>query len=350
MHPALRDAPRVHLTRARARLAWAFAALAVAGSALQYAAPAAAQAYPTRKPVTLVVPFAPGTSSDIAGRIIAEALSQTLGQKVVVENKPGAGGAIGLDAVAKAAPDGYTLGAASTGFTVLPIALGEKRPYELMVDLVPVALTNDLPLVLVSTPEIPPRTMREFLAYAKAHPIQFATVGPGTGAHVLGAAIMQAAGAKADAVHYKGSGIVDLIAGRVQASVEGSGSTAAHIKAGKLVGLGVFTPRRLPSMPDLPTMAEAWPDGPEFLKTGAVVTTFIVAPAKVPGDIMTKINADLNRAMADPGVRAKLEQVGLLPRAAASLEQSGAHINGQIQSWTRSVAATGIKEAVKAAN
>ena len=324
-------------------------ALALAGVLVQVPG-VWAQAYPALKPVTLIVPFAAGSGTDQVGRVVAEGLSRVLGQKVVVDNRPGAGGAIGLDAVAKAAPDGYTLAISSTGGLLIPAALAEvdKRPYDVK-DFIGIAITNELPLTYVSTAAIPPRNLRDMLAWMKANPTPFVSAGPGTGGHVLGAALVQAAGANGDAVHYKSSssGIPDLLAGRVFFTVDAPGSFAGLIKEGKLVGLAVLASQRVPLIADVPTIQEAWPDGPEFLRQAALVN-FVLAPAKTPREVASRLNAEWARAATDPSIKERFDKAGLIGRAPASLDQVTAYLNNSMTGWNRVVRTTGVLDAVKA--
>jgi len=328
------------------RRAWsaALAALALALCGAQ----AFAQGFPNAKPLTLIVPFAAGSATDTIGRIVADGLTQTLGQKVVVENRAGAGGAIGMEALAKAAPDGYTLAVASTSTYVLTAALGEKKPYNVLTDFTPVAITNDLPLMIASTAQIPPRNLKELIGYLKANHATFVSAGPGTSAHVLGSALLYAAGGKGDAVHYKSSsaGIPDLLTGRVLYTVDGPGSVAGSIKEGKLVGMAIFASKRVQILPDVPTMEEAWPEAPDYMKQASV--SIILVPAKTPPDVAARLNSEINRAMQDPAIRERIEKAGLSSRAPMSAEQIAATLRRSVDVWTDAVTRTGIKDALKA--
>ena len=320
----------------------------IAMAAMQVAPQAHAQAYPRLKPVTLIVPFAAGSATDALGRVLAEGLSAVLGQRVIVENRVGAGGAIAFAALAKAAPDGYTIGLGSTSINVLAVALELKLPYDVATDFIPVALPADLPFVLASTARRPPRNMKEFVAYAKSNPTQFVTAGPGTGAHLLGAAVLHAAGGKGDAVHYKAAaaGIPDLLEGRVDFTVDAPTIITSHIKEGNLVGLGVFASRRLSALPDVPTVGEAWPEAPEFMKRASVY--IITVPAKTPKDIVTKLNADMARAVADPAVKERIEKLGMFTRQPMDVEQVAEVLRQSTDAWTQVVRTTGIRDAMKA--
>lgn len=337
-------------TTSRAARAWPIAVLACA-SALLPVSGALAQAYPSARNITMMVGFAAGSGTDAVARIVADGLSQTLGQKVVVENRPGAGGAIGIDAVAKAAPDGYTIGMASTSTYVYTAALADvdKKPYDIKRDFVAIGLTNDLPLTLASSAAIPPKNLKQLLEYMKTNNAPFVSAGPGTGAHVLGAALVQASGGKGDAVHYKGSAVAipDLIAGRVFFTTDAPGSIAGLIKEGKLVGLAVLSSKRIGIIPDVPTIEEAWPDGPEYFRQSRSVNITIL-PSKTPRDIAERLNAAINKAQVEPAMRDRFEKAGLVPRPPMNLDQIAQMLNRDIDDWTKVIRSTGIRDAVKA--
>ncbi len=318
-------------------------------SALHFSSPARAQAYPSQKPVTLIVPFAAGSATDALARVLADGLSQTLGQKVVVENRGGAGGIIAFGALAKSAPDGYTIALGSTaGLNVFAVALGLKLPFDVANDFIPVSLPADLPFIMTSTVRLAPRNLREFVAYAKINHTQFVTAGPGTGGHLLGTAVLQAAGGKGDAVHYKAAaaGIPDLLEGRVDFSIDAPTVVTSHVKDGRLIGLGVFASRRLPNLPDVPTIGEAWPQAPEFMKRAA--SYVINVPAKTPKDVVTRLNVEIARAVADPVVREKIERLGMFTRAPMDVDQVAEVLRQSVDAWTKVVQTTGIGEAMKA--
>ena len=324
------------------------ASLALVAFGVPFVPQASAQPYPGLKPVVMIVPFAAGSATDTIGRIVADGLSQTLGQKVIVENRAGAGGAIGLEALARSAPDGYTIGVASTSTYVLTAALAEKRPYDVLKDFMPVAVTNDLPLIVASTAQLSPRNLKEMIAYLQANHTLFVSAGPGTSAHVLGSALVHAAGGKGDAVHYKSSsaGIPDLLTGRVSFTVDGPGSVAPHIKEGKLVGLAFFAGKRVAILPEVPTMEETWPEAPDYMKQASV--SIILLPARTPPNVVAKLNSDINRAMQDPAIKDRIERAGLATRAPMSVDQIANLLRRSVEAWTEAVTTTGIKDAVKA--
>jgi tripartite-type tricarboxylate transporter receptor subunit TctC len=311
-----------------------------------------AQAYPS-KPVLLIVPFAAGGPTDVLARIIADGVSKTLGQKVVVENRAGAGGAIGLEATAKAAPDGYTIAFGGTSTNILSPALQEKRPYDTVKDFVGVAIPNDLPLVFVSTTEIPPRNLKALVNHMRAspNPTPFVSSGPGTSSHIFGAAFAQAVGAKSVAVNYKSSGVgvPDLIAGRVSFTAgEGTAVVLDPIRQGRLVGMAVLAGKRLPTLPDVPTMQEAYPDAPDFMKRASF--NVIIAPAKTPRDVVEKLNHEIYRGVHLPDTKNRIEQAGLFVRDPMTPAQVAQYLSRELASWSGVVKQTGILDAVKAAN
>jgi len=292
-----------------------FAALAfvlLTGSAL-------AQSYPAR-PVTFIVPFAPGGGTDITARTVAAKLTQIWkSQSVVVENRGGAGGVIGVDVVAKAKPDGYTLLIANVGTQSINPTLYPKLPYNPGTAFAPVSLICELPFVLMASPKFAPGSVRELIAYAKANPdkVTYASSGSGGSPHLTAELFQLLTGTKMTHVPYKGGGpaMIDLMAGHVDilfASVlEGSG----HIKAGKLKGLAVTHAKRNPALPDVPTISEAGVKGGE---SGSWIA--LLAPAGTPQSIIEKLNSDVKAVVADPEVREKLIGQGAVPQSTTPAE------------------------------
>jgi len=279
---------------------------------------AGAQPYPAR-PVTFVVPFAPGGGTDISARTVAAKLQQKWGQGVLVENRGGAGGVIGTDVVAKAKPDGYTLLIANVGITSINPVLYARLPYDPDKAFTPVSLICELPFVLMASPKFPPNSVKELVAYAKANPekVTYASSGQGGSPHLTAELFQLLTGTKMTHVPYKGGGpaMTDLMAGHVDilfASVlEGSG----HIRAGKLKGLAVTHANRNPAIPDVPTIAEAGVKGGE---SGSWIA--LLAPAGTPAAVVSKINSDVKEAVADPAVAEKLVSQGAVPQASTPQE------------------------------
>ena len=270
---------------------------------------AAWAAFPER-PVRLVVGFAPG-GSDIGGRILAQKLSELWGQAVVVENKPGAAGNIGADAVAKAAPDGYTMLLFVNSYTI-NTTVHKNLSWDLLRDFAPVGRYVSSPMVVVVNDKLPVKSLRELIDYAKAHPgkLNFGSAGSGTAPHLVGEQFALQTGLKMVHVPYKGSApsVTGLLADEVQLSFAASSSVDAFIKDGRLKPLAVTTSRRDPHYPELPTIAEAGVPGFD-----ADIWYGFVVPAKTPKDIVRKLTDDLARVMADADTQSKLRQRGLEP-------------------------------------
>jgi tripartite-type tricarboxylate transporter receptor subunit TctC len=283
------------------------ALFAVAGALALGAAQASAQAYPS-KPVRLVVAFPPGGTSDFVGRVIADRMSQFLGQPIVIENKPGATGLIGTQAVQQAAPDGYTLLLAPSDFTLAP-GLQPRPPYDPVKDFAAIGLFINYPHVLVAYPGLPAGNAKELIALAKARPgqINFASGGSGGSNHISGVAFAHAAGIELTHVPYKGNGpaITDLLADRVQLLFTSIGPVEGHLKSGKLKAIAVTGPKRLAALPDVPTVSEIAIPGYEFMTWYG-----LAAPAGTPRPIIDRLNADLRKTMASPDVMEKLANIG----------------------------------------
>jgi tripartite-type tricarboxylate transporter receptor subunit TctC len=269
---------------------------------------ARAQAWPTRV-VRLLVGFPPGGGADATARIIGDQLSQRWGQPVVIENRPGAGGNIALDVAAHASPDGYTIALVVTAPAVYGFLLGSLS-YDPEADLAPVSLVGTYPIMLVVSNASPIKSVRDYIAKAKANPgkVTFASPGAGTTPHLTGELFKQRAGIDITHVPYRGvaaGGMTDLIAGRVDAMFNTTGSLLAAVKAGQVRGLGVTSPQRFELAPELPTFAEAVP--------GFEVVSWygLYVPAKTPGSIVQKINADTVAMLSEPAVKARFEPLGV---------------------------------------
>jgi tripartite-type tricarboxylate transporter receptor subunit TctC len=291
--------------------------------------PLFAQAYPAR-PIKLVIPFPPGGPLDLAGRAIGQKLQEAWGQPVVVENRPGAGGNIGADAVAKSAPDGYTLvmGALST-HAVNP-HLFAKMPYDALKDFAPITLVAVTPNVLVVNPALPANNVQELIALARASPgkLSFASGSNGSAGHLAGELFKTLAGIDIVHVPYKGGApaMQDLLGGQVQFMFDNLANSMAQMKAGKLKAFAVTTAKRSALAPELPTMAEAG-------VTGFDISTWygIMAPAKTPPDIVRKLNAEIVKILGSEDMREKLKVQGAEP-APTSPEEFAAFIRTE---WTK---------------
>jgi len=282
------------------------AALAASGAAL-------GQGYPN-KPVRVIVPWPPGQATDLAARIVAEKLSQALGQPFVMENKPGAGGAIGTETVAKSAPDGYTLLAASSGpISIMPNL--QKIPYEPLKDFAPVSLVAAAPFALVTHPSFPAANAKEFVALVRANPDKytFASSGAGATAHLFAELFNSMAQLKATHVPYKGSApaLTDLIGGQVGYAIETVASVVGHVKAGRLKAYGVTTARRSSAMPDVPPLAEA-AGIPGF---DAAAWIGYTAPAGTPREVTARLAAEIQKAMLGADLKERYITLGMEPVA-----------------------------------
>jgi tripartite-type tricarboxylate transporter receptor subunit TctC len=271
--------------------------------------------YPNR-PVTLVVPFAPGGGTDIGARLIANKLTQKWGQSVVVDNKGGSGGVIGVNIVAQAKADGYTLLFGNVGTQSINPALYKKLPYNYETALVPVSLVAELPFVLMSSPSFAPKSVRELVAYAKANPdkVSFASSGNGGSPHLSAEIFSAMAGVKMTHVPYKGGGpaMNDMMAGHVNILFASVLEAVGHVKAGKLNALGVTTKMRSSAMPEVPTIAEAGSAlGLAGYESGSWIG--VLAPAGTPQAIIEKIAADVREASLSPDVRDALGKQGANP-------------------------------------
>ncbi|MFM7423066.1 MAG: tripartite tricarboxylate transporter substrate binding protein [Alphaproteobacteria bacterium] len=269
------------------------------GAALLVGRQARAQAWPTR-PIRMIVPFGLGGSADLAARFLAEPLQQALGQPVVVENRPGAGGTIGADQVAKAAPDGHTLLLMSNTHTANETLL-PNRPYVLLRDLAPVAFVNVAHHVLVVHPSLPVNSLAELIAYCKANPgkLDYASSGPGTPYHVAGEIFRAMAGIEITHIPFRGSNEARtaLIAGQVPMMFDAIPTMAEQARGGRVRALATTGPRRSPLLPDAPIVAEALPGYEASIWLG------VMAPAQTPAAITERLNAEINRVMSLPATR-----------------------------------------------
>lgn len=277
--------------------------IALACGWLLCAAPAAwAEPFPA-KPITLIVPFAPGASADGVGRVIARELSESLHQSVIVENRPGGGGAVGLMTVARAKPDGYTLGIGATGAIAVNPHLPDASPLKPEKDLTPVARLADIPLVLIAGKQTGYKNLKDMIAAAKASaaaPLTFATTGQYTSQHLAGELVASMAGIKLTAVPYRGSGpaVTDVLGGQIGLAVVDLTSSYPHIKQGSVIALGVTTAGRSSIAPEIPTIAQAGIAGYE-----APGWMGLFAPAGLPADISARLATAVKTALDKPDVR-----------------------------------------------
>ncbi|MBL8378584.1 MAG: tripartite tricarboxylate transporter substrate binding protein [Burkholderiales bacterium] len=318
--------------------------LRAAGIALALAFPALsamAQADYPNKPVRVVVTFPPGGSSDAVMRLLLPRLAEKLGQQFVVDNRPGAGGNIGLTAVAKAPPDGYTLGLGAAGALSANASLYANMPFDPVKDFRPVGLIAAAPFVIVANPALAARSPRELVALARAQPGRLAMAhgGNGTAMHLTSQLLAQMAGLRFNEIAYRGSGpaALDVMGGQAMLGVVDLPASLPHIRAGKLVAIAVTGSRRLPQLPEVPTVAEG--DLAGYDSTGWFG---IVAPAGTPMQVVTRLNAEFNAALNDETIRTTMRNLGVEP-APSSPEAFEAFIRSETQKWSQVIKNAGIK-------
>jgi tripartite-type tricarboxylate transporter receptor subunit TctC len=302
--------------------------------------PFAAADYPNR-PVSLVVGFTPGGPSDVLARVLGKKLEQLLGQAFVIDNRPGAGGNIAAEAVARAAPDGYTLLMGNNSILATNTVLYKKVAFDPEKDFEPIALIGSQANILVVNPNVPARSMAELIAFAKANPgkLNFASSGHGAAAHLAGELFKSRAGIDIVHVAYKGAApaLQDVIAGHVQMMFATAASVVGHIQSGAVRPLVVSTSRRTSMLPEIPSVAELGIPGFD-----ATTWHGLVAPARTPREIIVALNQAANAALKSPDVQKSLAQLGV-DIIGGSPEEFGAYINSEIPKWTEIVKASGAK-------
>jgi tripartite-type tricarboxylate transporter receptor subunit TctC len=300
---------------------------------------ASADAYPSR-PVRFVVPLATGGGTDIVSRLFAQKLSETWGQQVVVDNRPGAGGIIGAEIAAKALPDGYTLVMVSSSHTVHP-SMHRKLPYDTVNDFAPVSMLVTYPFLLVTHPSVQAKSVKELIAMAKAKPggLTYASSGPGSAAHLAAELFRSLSAADLTHVQYKGSGpaVTAIVAGEAATGFFSASATAQHVRAGRLKALATTGARRSPSMPDLPTIAESALSGYE-----ASTWAGVLVPARTPGAIVKRLHADLTRILGQRDVRERIAALEFEP-VGSSPAEFGATIARELVKWGKVVRDSGAK-------
>ncbi len=300
-------------------------------------------AYPD-KPIRLVVPYPPGGATDVIGRIVGQRLGIALGQQVVIDNRGGAGGNIGADAVAKAKPDGYTLlmGAITSHSTMAKLEKG-RLSYDLQKDLTAVQIVGYVPLVFVVHPSVPANNFQQLVSYAKSNPGKLTYASSGAGAPQRMAAEIFRINAGAEMIHvpYKGSGpaMTDLVGGQVLMTAETVPAALGQIKAGKLRALAVTTQQRISMLPEVPTVAES-----SSWKDYEVTSTFgVLAPAGTPADIVARLNAEIGKVMQDPAAKEQFLQQGVYVLAPQTPAQAGDRLKAEIAKWAKVIDQTGVK-------
>jgi tripartite-type tricarboxylate transporter receptor subunit TctC len=314
------------------------ALVAIAGACA--ALTAGAQAYPSR-PIRLIIPFSAGGAADVPGRILAQRLTETLGQQVVVDNRPGAGSTIGAEAAAKAPPDGYTLFMISNTHFV-SAALYKKLAYDSLNDYTPISQITSAPNVLVIHPSLPAKSVKELIALAKAKPgqINYASSGNGSTQHLTGALFCKMAGINMTHIPYRGSGPVtaDLLAGQVTVGFPGIAGMLPHIKSGKLRALGVTSAKRSPELPDVPTIAEAGVKGFEM-----VAWFGIAGPKGLPRDVQTTVQTDLLKVLKNPDFQKAMRVAGQEVAYQEKPEQFYDFMKAEAAKWANVVRESGAR-------
>ncbi len=317
------------------------AAMAMAGALLPWGGKAAlAQDYPTRA-ITMIVPFTVGGGTDILGRLVAQRLEQKWGKPVIVENRPGAGGAVGIVAAGRSEPDGHTMVMASVTNLAVNATLYKKLAYDPVNDFVPLALVAATPFVLVVNPSLPVKNVAEFIAYAKARPgtINYATSGPGVPHHLYAELLKTMTGIDMAPVPYKGSlpALNDVVAGHVPLMIVDLGPALGAVQGGSVRALGVTTAKRLAVLPDVPPINDTVPG---FDVSGWFM---IAAPAATPRPIVDKLHAELKLLLSAPDVAEQISKAGMLPMETPSVETMHAFIKSEIARWGEVVRKAGIE-------
>lgn len=300
----------------------------------------AAEDYPTH-PVTMIVPFAAGGAGDILSRMLAPRLEEKWGKPLVVENKPGAGGVIGANLVARATPDGYTLMIAPSATMAINVTLYKSLSYDPVADFVPLALVAQTPFVLVVNRDLPVNSVRDLIAYVKARPgqISYATAGAGVPHHLFAELFKSMTGIDMSPVAYRGSvpALSDVMAGHVPLMFVDLGPSLGLIQTGKVRPLGVTTGKRLAMLPDVPTIAEAGVPGFD-----AASWQMVVAPAKTPEPIVDKLHDDFKSVLSLPEVKSEITTLGMLPMEDLPVAGLRAFVSSEIERWGKVVRQAGI--------
>ena len=316
-------------------------AAGAAALSLPFIGRASAQAQWPTKVAKIVVPFAPGGTTDILGRLMAQKLSEEYGQQFIIENKAGAGGNIGADSVAKADPDGYTFVIGTPGPHVINQYIYKNQPFDSAKDLSPVIVIARVPNLISINPNVKAKTLQEFIALAKASPGKMSYASPGNGStgHVATELLKSMAGIDLVHVPYRGSAlaITDVIGGRVEFSLDNLPAVQPHVEGGKLRALAVTTSKRWPELPDIPTVAEAGVPGYE-----ASSWFTIAAPAKTPADIIARLNKSVNAYMADKEMIEKMRKLGADP-VGGSPDDMAKLITEENVKWKKAIEFAGLK-------
>ncbi|QUS39782.1 tripartite tricarboxylate transporter substrate binding protein [Tardiphaga alba] len=321
------------MTKSFVRALGAIAITLAAGTSAQ------AQNWPN-KPIRMIVPYTAGGYTDLMARLVSEKMATALGQTIVIENKPGANAAIGTDAVAKAAPDGYTFGTVIAAHSVNP-TLNPKLPYDAMKDFTYVSLTSVAPLILIATPSLPAKDMKEFIALAKSKPgqLNFASSGIGSAAHLTMEMLKSREGINLQHIPYKGTAgaLQDTVGGQINVMFDVIGPLMSQVKSGNARALAVAAKERVAAAGDVPTMTEA--GVPDFVSG---TWSGIIAPAGTPKEIVDRVAAEAKKALADPELKKKLDDQGIVPMG-TSPDEFKTFVTGEIARWKKVATDANIK-------
>ncbi len=316
--------------------------LALGLVAFGLAHPAMAQGNYPNRPIKWIVSFPPGGSTDVVARSMQPSLEKRLGQPVVIENRGGAGGNLGVDAVAKSAPDGYTIGFAAAGALAVNVSLVDKMPFDVSKDLIPITLVGTSPFILVATPKFDAGSLKEVLAAAKSKPgeLSIGHGGNGTAMHLTAALLNQMGGVSITLVPYRGSGPVtaDVVAGHIPLGITDAPSSIGQIKGGAVRPIAVTSLKRTPSLPDIPTFDELGLKGYESIGWYGVI-----APAGTPPDIVRKLNEAFVETLKEPDVIERIRSVGAEPEPMTP-DQFSAFIRKETDKWADVIKKAGIKQ------
>ena len=304
------------------------------------ALPVHAQNYPNRA-MRMIVPFPPGGPNDILGRVVSQKMSESIGQQIVVDNRGGAGGIIGTEAAAKAAPDGYTLLFSGTAALSINPGLHARLPYDPVKDFTPVSLLATAPSVLIVHPALPVKSVKEFIALARKRPgqLNYASAGIGTPPHLAGELFKSTAAIDITHVPYKGGGpaLTDLLAGQVELYFSGISSALPMIKEGKVRAIAVTSQKRTAVLPDMPTIAESGLPGYEVGNWYA-----ILGPAGLPRDVVARLNTEIVKALKAPDTHKRVLELGADP-VGSTPEQLASYMKSEIAKWAKVIKSAGIK-------
>jgi tripartite-type tricarboxylate transporter receptor subunit TctC len=313
--------------------------LALAAALVAAALPAHAQNYPT-KPIRIIVPYAPGGSTDVLFRLFAPKLTETLGQQALIDNRPGAASTIGLDIVAKAPPDGYTIGVANIAYGANP-SIYKKMPFDSEKDLMPVGLVSIVTLALAVHPSIPVRSVKEYIALARSQPdkLTYGSAGNGSANHLATARFMHMANIKLQHIPYKGGGpaVISIVSGETSTLIATIPSAIDHFKSGRLRALGVTSAKRNASLPDVPSIDEAGVKGYE-----AIEWQGIMVPAGTPRPVINRLNQAFAKVTAMPDVRERVAAMGS-ELVASTPEEFDQFVKRELSVWSKVVRDVGIK-------